>query len=171
MFLFLTSLYSHPHVFASYSFSVNFSGGYLKSVRVNWEFDVFFSSQIINQHDKNRNGRFERDEAASAKKEAFDNLENYNYFTAITVGGRNFPVKKINGFYPLIKGRKLIYSFNIPLNIKVSKKNKKVIITCKDPTIYVAFSPARSWVLLKNKSGYVVNIKKIGPSFEIFFRK
>lgn len=45
---------------------------------------------IIEEHDKNRNGKFEAGEIQSIKDSAFEQISQHNYFTFIRIDGLLF---------------------------------------------------------------------------------
>ena len=93
----LTS-WSHPHIFLYSTVKVVFDEKGLAGVQVNWVFDEMFSSMMILDFDKNRNGRFEPAEIESLKKGAFDNLRQFDYFMHIKISGKSFKVKYVTDF-------------------------------------------------------------------------
>jgi ABC-type uncharacterized transport system substrate-binding protein len=138
-------LHAHPHVFISSRVAVDFEGGSLARVSVEWTFDELFSQMIFADFDKDRKGSFTEAEAAALKKGAFDNLRNYHYFLAFFVGGKAIPLPPIRDFRPSVRDGKLVYSFFLPLELQIASTQVELRITIYDDTYYVAFdkmSPA-----------------------------
>jgi len=132
-------LQAHPHVFISSRVTVDFHGGKLAKISMEWSFDELFSQMILADYDKDRKGSFSESEAAALKKGAFDNLRNYNYFLALFVDGRAIPLPFIQDFRPSVRDGKLVYAFTVPLNLSIETKSLELRITIYDDTYYVAF--------------------------------
>ena len=71
---------------------------------------------IVADYDHGKEGSFTDAEAADLKKGAFDNLRNYHYFLAFSVGGKPVALPPIKDFKPSIRDGKLVYSFSLPIS-------------------------------------------------------
>ena len=133
---------SHPHVFLENSLTIVFDENGLAGIQVRWVFDEFFASMIAGDYDQNHNGRFENEEITDIKKEAFDNLANFQYFSVIKIDKKPFEVKYVREFSASLSNGKMIYKFYIPCHVKAAPGIKTVIISQYDPTYYtrIAFS-------------------------------
>jgi len=109
-------------------------------IRVEWGFDEFFSNMIAGDYDGNKNGILEASEITAIKKEAFDNLANFDYFTVIRIGGKPFKVQYVRDFSAALKGGKLVYVFFIPCHVKAIHATKEIVISQYDPTYYTDMS-------------------------------
>ena len=124
-------------------------------IRVEWVFDEFFSSMIAGDYDRNQNGMLEISEITAIKKEAFDNLANFDYFTVIRIGGKSFKVKYVRDFSAALKEGNLIYDFFIPCHVKATPTFKEIVISQYDPTYYTDMSLDESQaVIMKGDSGF-----------------
>ncbi len=162
---------AHPHVFIEYWTDVIFKNGKLAGIRVNWFFDEFFSAMVIRQNDKNKNKKFEPAEIKIVKKRAFDNLKNFGYFTYLRVNRRIERPKWVDIFSARIKQNRLIYSFFVPINAKIKSTQQKLRIKYNDPTIYVAFSPHKNPVRIKNAAKIKTQIKNNKYFQTVVFRR
>jgi len=95
-------------------------------IRVEWVFDEFFSSMIAGDYDRNQNNILEIPEITAIKKEAFNNLANFDYFTAIRIGEKPFKLKYIRDFSAALKKGTLIYDFLYPVMSRQSPPLKKL---------------------------------------------
>jgi ABC-type uncharacterized transport system substrate-binding protein len=131
--------YAHPHVFITSRVAVDFEGGAVSRISVEWSFDELFSQMIISDYDQGKKGSFTDGEAAALKKGAFDNLRNFHYFLALGVDGKSLALPPIRDFKPSIREGKLVYSFSLPLSISVPLAGRELRLTIYDDTYYVAF--------------------------------
>lgn len=130
----------HPHVFINNKMTVLFDGGKLQGITFQWTFDDMFSSMILSDYDPKHTGQFDAAHVKALKEGAFDNLENYHYFVAITIGTRPQAHFKIERFTPSVTEKnKLVYSFFIPMNVAVQSKEQSIRLTVYDDTYFVAF--------------------------------
>lgn len=162
---------AHPHVFIEYWTNIVFEKGKLKGIWVNWYFDEFFSAMVIRQNDKNKNKKFEKNEVKIVKKRAFDNLKNFKYFTYLNINRKLKTPKWINTFNAKIRQNRLIYSFFVPLNVKIKSSKQKLRIKYQDPTIYVAFSPHKNPIRVKKTTKVKVQTKKTRHTQSVTFRR
>jgi ABC-type uncharacterized transport system substrate-binding protein len=131
---------AHPHVFINNKMTVLFEGGTLQGISFQWTFDDMFSNMILSDYDPKGTGQFDAAHVKAVKEGAFDNLENYHYFVAMTIGTRPVAHFKIERFMPSVtETKKLVYSFFIPLKLTVQAKEQSVRLTVYDDTYFVAF--------------------------------
>ena len=147
---------AHPHVFIYNAVTVVFDQKGLSGFEIRWAFDEMFSSMIILDFDKNRNGRFEPAEIADVKKGAFFNLREFDYFTHIKIGEKPFQVKYVKAFSAEIKNNILIYSFFIPCHVSATRKWKEVAISVYDREFYTSVFLAKDPIVLKSHGPFEV---------------
>ncbi len=147
---------SHPHVFMYNQITVVFDQKGLAGFEIRWAFDEMFSSMIIMDFDKNRNGRFETSEIESVEKGAFSNLKGFDYFTHIKINGKPFRVKYVKDFSAEIDQGTLIYRFFVPCHVRATKAWRDVKISVYDREFYTSVFPASSPVALKNQRPFEV---------------
>jgi len=149
---------SHPHVFVESTLTMVFDKEGLAGIRVEWNFDEFFTSMIISDYDRNRNGKFESPEVAAIEKKAFSNLLNFDYFTFIRIDGRPFEVRYVRDFSAILTGGNLKYEFHIPCHVRAISKFKEFIISQYDPTYYTSVTLATDLpVRTEGDSGFEVS--------------
>lgn len=130
--------------------------------KIEWQFDYFFSSSIIGECDWDMNGKFNAEELDYLEYFAFNNLENYHYFTTIIHNGKTTYPKKYKSFKAWCKDDLLCYSFIIPYKAAFSDL-KELSIGLYDDTFYcdVAFFPERSFYWIQEKQvGFEAKIGK-----------
>ncbi len=132
------SAFSHPHVFITSAVSVDFDDKGLAGFKIKWAFDEMFTSMILNDYDKNKNNKLEKNEVAAIKKEAFSYIANFNYFSFVKIDGKAFDVKSVESFNAAVENNMLVYIFYIPCQITATKNVKKVSLASYDPSYYAA---------------------------------
>lgn len=159
------SLIAHPHTFMDMRIGILSNQDEIVGFKIEWEFDYFFSSSVISQCDWDNNGHFDTQELEHLEYFAFNNLENFHYFTTIIHNDKLFYPKKYNNFKAWCKNDTLCYSFVIPYKVPFNTL-KTFSIGIYDDTFYcdVAFLPERSfyWETPPSESikSYIAKAKK-----------
>ncbi|MFC2477086.1 MAG: DUF1007 family protein, partial [Catonella sp.] len=74
-------LTAHPHMFISAQTEFVWEGQKLQGAYETWTFDRFFSADIIQGYDSDKNGVFNTAEIQDIYDNAFINTQHYYYFT------------------------------------------------------------------------------------------
>ncbi|MGQ0677321.1 MAG: DUF1007 family protein [Rhodospirillales bacterium] len=111
--------HAHPHVWIDNTATFVFQQGRIGAIRLRWMFDEIFSASIIQQFDKNKDGKFDAAELKELEKGAFANLSTYSYFTYVTVDDKPVPTVRVLGFTAGIEKNQLVYEFTVPLDAPV----------------------------------------------------
>jgi len=143
-------LFAHPHIMLNTSLEIEYSNSKCTGVWVDWEFDRFFSVSIIRDFDKNKNGKFDKNEVKDIEAHAFSNLKNYGYFVNIRVGKKRSHPKRVTNFFARFSGDKLYYRFFVPLD-KGSYSNFNISIF--DPTYYCAVTYVKGGITFGSGKG------------------
>lgn len=106
---------AHPHIWINDVTTFVFEDRALVGLRHHWQFDEFFSSFVIEEHDHDGDGAFNPDELASLRAGAFDNLRDVDYFTHVRVAGEALQLDAARDFSARIEDGVLIYDFLLPL--------------------------------------------------------
>jgi ABC-type uncharacterized transport system substrate-binding protein len=154
---FSSLLYAHPHVFIDTMITVRFDESGIVGFQVSWIFDEMFSSMIIGDFDEDWDGSFSKKEIENILEGAFSNLQNFHYFTYISVNGKECSFSSVTEFTAAIQGEKIIYQFFIPCRIFLEGGEKTVKLAAYDETFYcdIAFSKEDP-ISLQNSDGYTV---------------
>ncbi len=143
-------LSAHPHIFMKGSAIFFVDKKILKGIQVTWIFDNMFSSSVIKDYDRNKDRFFDKNETLRVKDEAFSNLKQYHYFCFINLNEKNIPIKKITNFsVNIIKKKKLVYSFFVPISRRLSSPNGSISLAMYDTTFFCAID-------IKNKKSFAV---------------
>lgn len=132
--------FSHPHAFIDNRLTMIFDNDGFAGIHVEWMFDEFFSNMIAGDYDRNQNNILETSEITVIKKEAFDNLANFDYFTAVRIDGNPFKVKYVRDFSAILRDDTLTYHFFVPCHVKASPAFKEIVVSQYDPTYYTDMS-------------------------------
>lgn len=134
---------AHPHVWIDYELTVIFAKGHVTALRQQWTFDEDFTAAVLRDIAGAKPGKpLGKAEIAKIEKDAFSNLEHYDYFTHVFVGSGKVGVGKATGFTARVAGPKLVYEFELPLATPVDAKATPAGIGIWDDTYYVDVGPA-----------------------------
>lgn len=107
---------AHPHMFLSSREEFVWEKDRLAGCWIEWEFDQFFSADIIQAYDHDGNGKFSAAETKEVFNGAFINLRNYYYFTFIRQGKARTNPASVDRFTAGIRDHKMWYRFFIDLS-------------------------------------------------------
>jgi ABC-type uncharacterized transport system substrate-binding protein len=128
---------AHPHVWITDVTTFVFEGRQLVGVRHRWTFDELFGSFVIEEHDVDGDGRFDPAETATLRQSAFDNLEEFDYFTHLRIDGDPWQLREIESFAASIEDGVLVYEFTLPLPEPVDPAAVALAVGVYDPEYYV----------------------------------
>ena len=109
-------LTAHPHLFISAQTEFVLNNGKIQGAYETWAFDRFFSADIIQGYDMNRDGLFDKTETQSVYDNAFINTKNYSYFTFIRQGNKRQSPSQVSNFSVRQKDGIVSYRFYIDLS-------------------------------------------------------
>lgn len=167
----LPDAHAHPHVFIVQRLNVVFDEKGLAGIKVLWKFDDMFASMIAEDHDLNRNGKFEASEVQEVKEKAFSLISEHSYFTFIKIDNVPFQVKFVKDFNAILENQKLVYEFLIPCHVTATNQVKKVTVASYDPSYYTAiFFAQKAPVTLTAADDFDVKTSlKEDPDTKIYF--
>lgn len=154
-------LSAHPHIMLITNLAFEYSGEVCRGVWVNWEFDKFFSSMIIQDYDADQNGSFSTEEIKEIHDHAFINLKRYGYFVSIREGNSRKSPESVENFTARQENGQLFYKFFVPLGNTYSNN---FYLSIFDPTYYCAVKYTDNPVSIKQGEG-------ICPDFELMENK
>ena len=133
-------LHAHPHIFIDSKLTIVFDEKGLAGIKVNWFFDKMYSAILIEDYDKNSNGKLDAPEIEKMKQYAFKAIKGYNYFTFIIIDKKSYPVKKVKKFSAEKFSNRIIYEFFIPCQVKAKRSFQEIKIAMYDETYYTDIS-------------------------------
>lgn len=119
MFIFLLTsqfLIAHPHLAITSRCTIHWDKDCICGIELEWDFDKYFSADIVQGYDLDSNGIFDEAELKEIYQFAFSNLEKYHYFTFFRKGSDRFTPEKVENFNAWYKDRVVTYSFFLPLD-------------------------------------------------------
>ena len=157
--LYGTLLYAHPHVAISCSVEFVWNERNLQGAYIEWTFDKFFSSDIINWLDTDRNGIFDEAETEQVYNNAFINLRHYYYYTFIRQGDKRTNPEKVSQFKASQKKGIMTYRFYVDLS---AYTGTELYVAVYDYTYFcdIRYADKRGVLLTYDRS-------QVNPSFEI----
>jgi ABC-type uncharacterized transport system substrate-binding protein len=158
---FLTTLDAHPHIFIKPSLKLYFNQNMLRSVKVIWRWDEYWSLDVMEECDKNGDGALSDQEVSLVYKDFFAAIKDYDYFTKLTIDGSpvsgfEVSLEDFNAYINIEEGKKILYyEFVIP--VQRAALEKEISVVFADRTIYTAFSPGGFSLELNDSSLSVVD--------------
>ena len=107
---------AHPHLFISAQTEFVSNEGKVQGAYETWTFDRFFSADIIQGYDLNRDGLFDKAETQDVYDNAFINTKNYAFFTFIRQGEKRSSPKSVSRFSVWQKEGIVSYRFYVDLS-------------------------------------------------------
>lgn len=142
--LFSSSAYAHPHVWVTYEATIIYDKATVTGIEHVWSFDDMYTAMAIEGLDKNKDGKYDREELAELAKVNMEGLKDFNYFTFAKLGPTELkfsgPVdpwlEHTNGILRL--------HFKLPLASPVLAEAEGLSFSIYDPTFFIAFEPEKT---------------------------
>lgn len=129
---------AHPHIFTDARLEVIAApDGTLAEMRNVWRFDEMFSSSVLLDFDKNSNLKLDPDELAEVGKTVLESLEEYHYYTTITLAGKTLDLGKPDAIHVDYQDGQLLMFFSIKTK-EPMKLQGRMTFGVWDPTMYTA---------------------------------
>ena len=130
-----STIYSHPHMFFTSCVEFIFSGSNLQGAYVTWTFDRFFSADIIDGYDLNKDGIFNKAETSEVYDNAFTYSQNYYYFTFMRQGNFRTSPEDISKSTFSVRQKNRIVSYRFYVDLTEFKGNE-LYFACYDYTFF-----------------------------------
>lgn len=129
---------AHPHVFADARLEVVAGkDGTIEELHNVWRFDDVFSSQVLLDFDKNANLVLDQPELEEIGKTVLASLEEFGYYTSLTLDGKSIAVAKPDAINVDFKDGQLLMFFAIKPAASMPLKGK-LTFGVYDPTLYAS---------------------------------
>lgn len=128
---------SHPHVFVTSKVTVLFADGRVAGLRLDWLFDDFFSSTLLEDFDGDGDGGFDAAELTRLHDNAFVALRDHGWFTHLMLDGADQPAPEPGGFIATVEGEFVRYRFELMLPAPVDPTATRVEVAVYDAEYYV----------------------------------
>lgn len=148
-----TNLFAHPHVNIENITEFVWEKGQLTGAYLEWTFCRFFSADIINWLDIDKDGQFSEEESVEVYNKAFINLRHYYYYTFIRQGTKRTNPPSVSEFRATQADGIITYRFFIDLS---DYSENELFFAVYDYTFYCNIHyPDEIPVLLDYDSTYV----------------
>ena len=137
-----TAATAHPHVFVKVKSQLVFApDGTVSAMRHSWTFDDMFSAFATQGLDKDKDGKFSREELAELAEVNVTSLKEFNYFSVAKSGGGDIEFGEPTDYWlEADKDAVLTLHFTLPIKSKTVKSGLTVDVF--DPTWFVDISLA-----------------------------
>mgnify|MGYP003576406752 CR=1 FL=1 len=107
---------AHPHIFAEARLEVIAGDdGTVQELRNVWRFDEVFSSSVLLDFDKNTDLKLDEAELAELGEIMRTSLADFDYFTTISVDGKDASIQKPEAFHVAYQDNQILVFFAILL--------------------------------------------------------
>ena len=143
---------AHPHCFIVNSVRFVFNSDGLERIRVDWQFDEFFSTQILAECDYKEGDGLSPQDKRKIKSQYFDTLSDYEFFSVVMVNGRRIETLMVNDLDITIIENHLLFQFSIPCPVSARRETQEVKAVLYDPSFYCSMNfPERLPVSVENE--------------------
>lgn len=137
-------LAAHPHVWIIVETTLLYDKGAFSGLRHKWSFDQYYTAMAIEGLDKNKDGKYDRDELAELAKVNIDGLKDFAYFTTASLAGREIKFEAPNDYWLDYENGVLSLNFTLPFVEPVAPDAKGLAFAVQDPTFFIAFDLAKT---------------------------
>lgn len=130
---------AHPHVWVEARASVVYDeAGRISAVTHVWRFDEGYSSYLVQGLDENGDGVYSREELAELAELNATSLVDFDYFTFVTIDGRDQGFADPTGYALDHDGAAATLTFTLPLAEPTASRTA-LVLEVYDPAFFVAF--------------------------------
>jgi ABC-type uncharacterized transport system substrate-binding protein len=134
---------AHPHVWITTETTVLYERGSFVGLRHTWTFDEFYTAMAIEGLDKNKDGKYDREELGKLAEVNIEGLKEFGYFTTAGLAGQELKFAEAEDYWLEHKEDVLSLHFTIRFEHPVSEQAKGLTFAIGDPTYFIAFQPAK----------------------------
>lgn len=136
---------AHPHVWVTAEATPETVDDRVTAIQLRWAFDPMLSAVLIQDFDRNADGRYDADEQAALTAELLKNMSEYGYFTHVQVDASFIELAGVDGMAAEIGDKVVTMTFRARLTEPVDPRKHRITIGVYDPEYYIAFDlPAAS---------------------------
>lgn len=151
--LFASFAKAHPHVWIYTDVAVHATDSDMDFLRVRWNFDEMYSSAIIVETDKDKDGYLNVEEQQSLFLDTFSNPEAIGMFMYFNFQGETVQAKTFDNFSATIEAdESLTYVFDIYFDPHVKLGHVENKIGFFDPSQYIAFEQGLEMEFIGDKA-------------------
>jgi ABC-type uncharacterized transport system substrate-binding protein len=135
---------AHPHIWVTVESTVVYDKGGFTGFQHKWTFDEFYSAMAVEGLDKNKDGKYDREELAELAQVNVTALKDFGYFTFPTLGGQAVKIAEPRDYWLEYKDGILALYFTLPLETPVLTDAKGFSFAVYDPSFFIAFDLAKT---------------------------
>jgi ABC-type uncharacterized transport system substrate-binding protein len=155
---------AHPHVWIIVEATVLYDKGTFTGLRHKWTFDEFYAATAVEGLDKNKDGKYDREELAELAKVNIDGLKDFAFFTFVTLAGHELNVGAAADYWLEHADGILSLHFTLPFARPVLPEAKGLAFSVYDPTYFIAFDPAKTAPVKLGEGAPKACKMSVGPS-------
>jgi ABC-type uncharacterized transport system substrate-binding protein len=137
------SAQAHPHVWVTTETTVLYENGAFIGLRHKWSFDELYSASAVEGLDKNKDGKYDREELAELAKADIEGLHESAYFTFPALPGERIKLEAARDYWLELNEGVLSLQFTVPFARPVLAEGKGLTFTMSDPEFFIAFEFAK----------------------------
>ena len=139
----LSAALAHPHMWIVVEATVLYDKGTFTGIRQKWTFDEYYTATAIEGLDKNKDGKYDRQELSELAKVNVDSLKDFAYFTFPKLAGQDLTFGGVTDYWLEYTGGKLSLLFTLPFAQPVLTEAKGLTFSVHDPSYFIAFDLAK----------------------------
>jgi len=139
-----TGAAAHPHLWVTAESTVVYDRGAFTGLHHKWTFDELYAAVAIEGLDKNKDGKYDREELAELAKVNVEGLKDFAYFTFPKLAGQDLKFGEVTDYWLEHKDGVLSMHFTLPFAQPVLVDAKGLTFSIQDPTFYIAFELAKT---------------------------
>lgn len=159
------TLSAHPHVWIDLRVKplVN-EQGELIALQQAWRFDPFYSLILIEELEKGGPAEELEERMDQLAVEVVRNLQNFDFFTRVSVEGRRHSLEPVKSFNLMQAGRRIEFNFVLPLADPVDLTHQQFSYQVFDPSYYIEILHARGLAPDADELGANCQVKLVAPN-------
>jgi ABC-type uncharacterized transport system substrate-binding protein len=135
---------AHPHVWVTVETTLLYERGAFTGLRHKWTFDEFYTAMAIEGLDRNKDGKYDREELAELAKVNIESLKDFAYFTFPALAGQALKTGEPRDYWLEHTDSILSLHFTLPFASPVLPEAKRFSFAVYDPTFFIAFDLAKT---------------------------
>jgi len=149
-------VFGHPHMFATVNLDVKNQAKEIHNVSIEWVFDEMNSAMLIMDYDKNFDKKFSHSESMKFKKNVFDTLGEFSYYTHLKIDGKKIDIKNLVKKFALdLRDNKFVVQYS--LDLTKFKAKKEFYLGFWDEEFYTSMELMKKNVKFKEKIAFKIS--------------
>ena len=132
---------AHPHVWVTYEATIVYDKGAISGLDHVWTFDDMYTVMAVEGLDKNKDGKYDREELAELAKVNMEGLKDFDYFTYARLGQTDLKFAPPQDAWLEHTNGILRLHFRMPLSQPVLAEADGFTFSIYDPSFFIAFDP------------------------------